>query len=182
MKKVTEKTLYSLVVLAIISFSCARSATLLQGGNAERVLENEVSLFVPGNFTYEEMRDCRRGKLTLAVFNRDEGEERGGNFQWIVLNKNRGDRYVSESWNVILLDSAAGERGKNAPPDKLEEIENSQLSPVLIMDDEKEVRAVIYKPASLGVNAFIRADGTIRLELGRRTVERGNILYTFEIK
>ena len=177
-----KRILYLLTGLALVGLSCSRSAVLLRGGEAEQILEKKPSILESGSFTYEEIVDCRRGRLMLAIFNRDEGGEEGGNFQWVVLDKNRGGRYSSETWNVILLDTARGERGKGPTPDKLEEIKDSHLEPVVVLDGEEKIRAVVYKPASLDLNAYARGDGAIRLELGRRTVERGNILYTFELK
>lgn len=177
-----QKVIYLLFGLALLSFSCARSTVLLRNKEAREYLTEENLLLPPGNFTFEEIRDRQGGKLLVAIFNRDEGSETGGNFRWIVKDKNIRAKCLPETWNVVLLDTEDGGRGEKPLKEKLEEIGASKLRPVIILDAEERIRAVIYKPRSLGIKAFARPQGALRLELGRRTRERGNIIYSFELK
>jgi hypothetical protein len=170
-----------LLLYSFLSLSCARSTSLVRGDEAEALIKNQGPVAAPEKFTYAEIRDRREGKLVLALFNRDEGGEAGGNFRWIKKERNVTGKPLTETYNIVLLDSPGGERGDHPPEEKIKEVMESKLLPVVILDGRGDFRAIVYKWGSVNLKAFLRPEGTIRLEVGRRTRDRGNIDYSFQI-
>ena len=171
-----------LIVLVFFSLSCARSTTLLRGDEARRYLATEDRLLAPGGYTALEITDHRVGNLAVAIFNRDRDGENDGNFQWLKREKIMGYQYLPETYNILLLNTPAGERGDAPTEELLERIAEAELIPVVIFNRAGEEEAVVYKRGALALEPFLRPDGTLRLELGRRTSGSGNMDYTFQLK
>ena len=90
-------------------------------------------------------------------------------------------KYLPDTLNVIVLDSREGKKGEAPTKDILTEIDASNLVPVAVTGADGTIRAVVYKPAAVGIKVFEREDGTIRIELGRRGSGRYDINYLIKL-
>jgi hypothetical protein len=177
-----KKNMYCKIILGIfipiLFLSCARSTVMLRGDDAEEYLAENDHLIAPGYYTFGAVRNRQSNILMVAVFNRDHGEEDDGNFKFLKREKSMGYRHSSNSYNVILLNSPDGERGSEPTSEDLEEIRNSNLLPVIVLNSEGEEEAAVYRPAGERVTASEKDGNNIRIEIGQRTVAQGDIAYS----
>lgn len=177
-----NKSVYLYILLLCSSLSCARSTCLLRGDEAREHLAAENRLLAPGDYTVLEITDHRVGNLAVAIFNRNRGGENGGNFQWLKREKIMGYQYIPETFNILLLNTPEGKKGIPPTEELIGRIAEAKLIPVVIFNRDGEEEAVVYKRGALALEPFLRPDGALRLELGRRDSGSGNMDYTFEIR
>ncbi len=170
-----------LVVSALLALSCARSTVLLRGREAEDYLAEETRLADPGDYTLLQLRNRQTSVLMAAVFNRDRGDEQGGNFEVVRREKSMGYHSSDNPFTAVVLNSPSGKRGTGPEEDIFEEISRSRLTPTVVLDTEGEEAAVVFQPAGERLAAFIRPGGTVRLELGDRRRGEGDIRYSLEL-
>lgn len=170
-----------LIVSALLTLSCARSTALLRGREAEDYLAEETRLTEPGDYTLLALRNRQTTVLMAAVFNRDRGDEHGGNFEVFRREKSMGYHSSDNPFTAVVLNSPSGKRGPGPEEDILEEISRSRLTPTVVLDASGEEAALVFQPAGERLAAFIRPDGTLRLELGGRRRGEGDIRYSLEL-
>ncbi len=178
MKKLPAGTL---VIAALLALSCARSTVLLRGQEAEEYLAGETPLSDPGDYTLLVLRNRQTSVLMAAVFNRDRGDEHGGNFNVVRREKSMGYHSSDNPFTAIVLNSPSGKRGSAPEEEITEEIYRSRLTPTVVLDAGREEAAVVFQPAGERLAAFIRPEGTVRLELGARRRGEGDIRYSLEL-
>ncbi len=170
-----------LVIAALLALSCARSTVLLRGREAEEYLAAEDRLSDPGDYTLLVLRNRQTSVLMAAVFNRDRGDQHGGNFEVIRREKSMGYHSADNPFTALLLNSPSGKRGPGPEAEIIEEINRSRLTPTVVLDADGEEAAVVFQPGGERLAAFIRPEGTLRLELGERRRGEGDIRYSLEL-
>ncbi|MFH1038902.1 MAG: hypothetical protein V1789_09590 [PVC group bacterium] len=173
--------LCAFILPVLFSLSCARSTALLRGDAAAEYLADNDHLIAPGYYTFGEVKNRQSGVLMVAVFNRDRGGKDDGNFEFARREKSMGYQSTSNPYNVILLNSPGGERGADPTDGNREEIRKNDLAPVIVLNADGEEEAVVFKPAGQSLAAFIRPNGLIRLEIGQREPNQGDIVYSLDI-
>ncbi len=181
MKKIPSVATLALVLPALLALSCARSACLLRGSEAEEYLAGRTQLIDSGDYTFLALRNRQDDVLMSAFFNRDRGGAHGGNFEIIRREKSMGYHSDDCPFTAVVLDSPSGERGGTPDRSALEEIHRSLLVPAVVLDAAGEEVAVVYLPAGRRLAAFVRPDGQVRLELGFRGPGEGDIRYSLEL-
>ncbi len=169
------------IFIALLSLSCARSTVLLRGDEAEEYLVDNNHLIAPGYYTYGEIKNRQSGVLTAAVFNRLRGGENDGKIEFVRRDLGGGYHATDTPYNVILLNAPGGERGTEPTNEDMERIRKNKLSPVVVLNDGGEEVAVVFKPAKQNLAVFIRKGGLIRLEIGQRETNQGDIVYSLDI-
>lgn len=167
--------------VAGLSLSCASSTILLKGDQGLDFIKTHDRLYPIHRFTSLEIRQKPEGELQLAVLNTDEGEADSGNFYWARKERISDRSFAGNKWNVLLLDSPRGERGKPLTQELLTELGKTRLNSTVVLNRQKRLKAIVYHLPSVSLHAFIRAEGVVRLEFGRRKGEPGDIRYTLTL-
>lgn len=164
-----------------LSLSCAPSTILLRGDQGMDFIRTHDRLYPINRFTCLDIRRTPGGRLQLAVLNTDEGRADSGNFYWIKKGGVSERNFAGNQWNVLLLDSPGGERGKPLTQELLTELGETRLTSTVVLSRQRRLKAIVYHPASVSLKAFIRAEGVVRLEFGQRRASQGDIKYTLTL-
>lgn len=159
---------------ALVS-SCASPLTVIDGDSARAELPGAGELADSG-FTAAVLRERDTRRPVLVVLN-----PRGGPAEWKVREKGIRRRALAHSWNMILLDRPGGDEGEKITEEMAGEIVRARLTPALIRGPEGELRAVVYRAGGVRPRPALRPDGSLLIEFGRRTIERSEMKYSFEM-
>jgi len=161
--------------------ACSATRSVVMGDKARAAIGNEDDLANPALYTVTQLVDRRTRKLQIVIFNRLEAGPHAGKFDWVRKEPNTYSKYLPDTLNVIVLDSREGKKGEAPTKDIIAGIDDTNLVPVTVTGADGKIRAVVYKPAALGIKVYEREDGSIRIELGRRTTGRDDIGYRIKM-
>jgi len=170
-----------ILAAAGLNLSCASSTTLLKGDKGLDFIRTHDRLYPVNSFTYTDVRRAPGGKLQLAVLNTDEGRPDSGNFEWVRKEKSSDQSFAATEWNILLLDSRGGKRGKPLTKEILAELKESDLKSAVVLNKQRRMKAVVYYSTPLSLRAFVRPEGVVRLEFGQRKASQGGMSYTLTI-
>ena len=165
----------------LASLACSSARPPVMGEEAQTLIGDGQELADPALYSVTQLADKRTRALQIVVFNRLGDGAHSGKFYWVRKEPATYSKYLPDTLNVIVLDSPGGEKGEPPTKDILTEIDASNLVPVVITGADGKFRAVVYKPAAVGIKVFEREDGTIRIELGRRGSGRYDINYLIKL-
>jgi hypothetical protein len=171
----------ALAAAMLIPLACSSTRPEAMGEQAQALIGNEDELADPALYTVTQLVDKRTRKLQIVVFNRLEQGPHAGKFDWVRKEPNTYSNYLPDTLNVIVLDSRKGKKGEAPTKDIIAGIDDSNLVPVVVTGPEGKIRAVVYKPAVVGIKVYAREDGSIRIELGRRNSGRDDIGYRIKM-
>lgn len=168
-------------LLILLLVSCASPYRVLHGDRATAVLPASAEELAAEGFGAAVLRDRDTRRLLLAVLNPPADSARSGAIEWKVREGSIRRRGLAQSWNLVLLDRPGGEKGPGLTPELAAEILASQLYPSLVYGREGELRAVVYQSGGVRSRPRFLSDGSLLLEFGRRSIERSEIKYSFEL-
>ncbi|MCX6349783.1 MAG: hypothetical protein NTV79_09865 [Candidatus Aureabacteria bacterium] len=171
----------ALALLMLTPLACSSTRPPVMGEKAREMIGDGEDLANPALYTVTQLADKRTRGLQIVVFNRLGEGPHSGKFDWVRKEPNTYSKYLPDTLNVIVLDSREGKKGEAPTKDILTEIDASNLVPVAVTGADGTIRAVVYKPAAVGIKVFEREDGTIRIELGRRGSGRYDINYLIKL-
>lgn len=171
----------ALAAALIFPLACSSTGPEATGQRAWALIGNEDDLADPARYTVTQLVDRRTRQPQIVVFNRLEPGPHGGKFDWVRREPDTYAKYLPDTLNVIVLDSREGKRGAAPTKDIIAALDDSNLVPVVVTGAGGAIRAVVYKPPAVGIKVFDRPDGSVRIELGRRTTGRDDIGYRIKM-